>query len=52
MDISAILKVVDWYLDIYNGAEGKLTVASHKIDILKVRIKFTTKSDILNKTYY
>lgn len=36
MDITSILKMVDWYLDIYNGAEGKLTVAAHKINILKV----------------
>lgn len=36
MNIGGILKLIEWYFEIYNGAEGKLTVAAHKIIILKV----------------
>jgi len=35
-NVEAFKELIGWYFDLFNGKEGKLTVAAHKINILHV----------------
>lgn len=39
-DSNAVQAIIKMILDIFNGSYGKLTVNSHKISVLQVRLSF------------